>query len=48
MYDGNVTFERNDDGTYNVYVDAFDDAGNVIKATFSDISYSVFDMESWM
>ena len=48
LYDGNVAFERNDDGTYNVYVDAFDDAGNVIKATFSDISYSVFDMESWM
>ena len=48
LYDGNITFERNDDGTYNVYVDAYDDAGNVIKATFLDISYSVFDMESWM
>ena len=48
LYDGNITFERNDDGTYNVYVDAYDDAGNVIKATFSDISYSVFDMESYM
>ena len=45
---GEVTFERNGDGTYNVTVDAQDDAGHVIKATFSDISYSVFDMESYM
>ena len=45
---GEVTFERNGDGTYNVTVDAQDDAGHVIKATFLDISYSVFDMESYM
>ena len=43
---GEVTFERNGDGTYNVTVDAQDDAGHVIKATFPNITYSVFDMTS--
>ena len=45
---GEVTFERNGDGTYNVTVDAQDDADHVIKATFPNITYSVFDMESYM
>lgn len=43
---GEVTFERNGDGTYNVTVDAQDDAGHVIKATFPNITYSVIDMTS--
>ena len=43
---GEVIFERNGDGTYNVTVDAQDDAGHVIKATFPNITYSVFDMTS--
>lgn len=48
LVSGNVTFTDNGDGTYDITVDAEDDAFNNIRATLTDVRYVPFDMTPYL